>query len=145
MHLMLPVSFRRDYQPAPRNNVIPLHVLGVRARLDRGQKHACLIAFMQTQFTTLRWLSGRELLARVHSLAQKERQASACLIAHVAELESSELYRPESCSSMFIYCTLTCTRDIQQIEPSGPCFLGTDCRACAGCKRLPALRTPLSP
>ena len=64
-----------------------------------------LLTLMQTQFTELRRLSNKELLARVHSLAQKERQASACLIAHLAELESRELYLPEGCSSMFTYCT----------------------------------------
>src|SRR5687768_15495216 len=60
---------------------------------------------MPTQFTALRRLSDKELLARVHSIAQKERQASACLIAHLAELEIRGLYLPEGCSSMFTYCT----------------------------------------
>src|SRR5687768_2526106 len=59
---------------------------------------------MQTYFTALRLLSDKELLARVHSIAQKERQASACLIAHLAELDSRGLYLPEGCSSMFTYC-----------------------------------------
>ncbi len=50
-------------------------------------------------------LSNHELLARVKSLAQGEREATAALIAHLAELGERRLYLAEGCSSLFTYCT----------------------------------------
>ncbi|MGH2453678.1 MAG: HNH endonuclease [bacterium] len=50
-------------------------------------------------------LSNGELLTRVKSLAADERQATAALIAHLAELEERRLYLAEGCSSLFTYCT----------------------------------------
>jgi len=50
-------------------------------------------------------LSNQELLTRVKSLAEGERQATAALIAHLAELEERRLYLAEGCSSLFTYCT----------------------------------------
>ncbi len=50
-------------------------------------------------------LSNQELLARVTHLAQRERAATAALIAHLAELDARRLYLAEGCSSLFTYCT----------------------------------------
>jgi len=50
-------------------------------------------------------LSNHELLLRVKSLAQGEREATAVLIALLAELEARRLYLAEGCSSLFTYCT----------------------------------------
>jgi hypothetical protein len=50
-------------------------------------------------------LSNQELLARVKSLAEGERQATVALIAHLAELDERRLYLAEGCSSLFTYCT----------------------------------------
>jgi hypothetical protein len=50
-------------------------------------------------------LSNHELLARVKHLAQREREATAALIAHLAELDARRLYLAEGCSSLFTYCT----------------------------------------
>jgi hypothetical protein len=50
-------------------------------------------------------LSNHELLLRVKSLAQGEREATSVLIAHLAELEVRRLYLAEGCSSLFTYCT----------------------------------------
>ncbi len=50
-------------------------------------------------------LSNHELLARVKSLAQAEREATAVLIAHLAELDERCLYLAEGYSSLFMYCT----------------------------------------
>ncbi len=50
-------------------------------------------------------LSNTELLARVKHLAQREREATASLIAHLAELDERRLYLAEGCSSRFTYCT----------------------------------------
>ncbi|HEV8352563.1 MAG TPA: HNH endonuclease signature motif containing protein [bacterium] len=49
-------------------------------------------------------LSDRDLLARVEVLAQREREATATLIAHLAELEERRLYLGEGCSTLFAYC-----------------------------------------
>ncbi len=50
-------------------------------------------------------LSNTELLARVTHLAEREREATAALIAHLAELDARRLYLAEGCSSLFTYCT----------------------------------------
>ncbi len=50
-------------------------------------------------------LSNDELLARVKHLAEREREATASLIAHLAELDQRRLYLAEGYSSLFAYCT----------------------------------------
>src|SRR5881296_2218816 len=51
-------------------------------------------------------LSDRDLLARLEVLASKEREASAELVAHLAELDSRPaLYAAQGYSSLFSYCT----------------------------------------
>ncbi|MDQ7844823.1 MAG: hypothetical protein RB145_13865, partial [Armatimonadota bacterium] len=50
-------------------------------------------------------LSDGELLARVRDLAQREREGTAALIAHLAVLDRRRLYLREGYSSLFTYCT----------------------------------------
>ncbi len=50
-------------------------------------------------------LSSDELVARVKHLAEREREATASLVAHLAELDERRLYLAEGCSSLFTYCT----------------------------------------
>src|SRR5712692_4689901 len=51
-------------------------------------------------------LSDRDLLARLEVLASKEREASAELVAHLAELDSRPaLYAARGYGSLFNYCT----------------------------------------
>jgi hypothetical protein len=49
-------------------------------------------------------LSNKELLAQVKNLARDEREATASLVAHLAELDERRLYLGEGCSSLFAYC-----------------------------------------
>ena len=50
-------------------------------------------------------LSDLELLSTVKTLVADERQATAQLIAALAELDARRLYLGEGCSSLFAYCT----------------------------------------
>jgi 5-methylcytosine-specific restriction endonuclease McrA len=50
-------------------------------------------------------LSDAELLVEVSTLAGAERQATARLIAALAEVDIRRLYLAEGCSSLFTYCT----------------------------------------
>jgi hypothetical protein len=50
-------------------------------------------------------LSDAELIQHVKRLAANERQATAQLIAHLAEMDARRLYLGEGCSSLFTYCT----------------------------------------
>ncbi len=50
-------------------------------------------------------LSDHALLAQVHDLAQREREATVALIVHLAELDERRLYLAEGYSSLFKYCT----------------------------------------
>jgi len=62
---------------------------------------------MQTNILTLAaTLSDDDLLARLHALAGKEREASAELVAHLAELDTrAALYVADGYGSLFSYCT----------------------------------------
>lgn len=57
---------------------------------------------MAPSFATL---TDTELLATVRQLAGRERQATAALIASLAEVDARRLYLGEGCSSLFAYCT----------------------------------------
>src|SRR5258707_14153290 len=54
---------------------------------------------------TLSHLSDGELVAAVARLAQDERDASASLIAHLAELYGRRLHERAGYASLFTYCT----------------------------------------
>jgi hypothetical protein len=54
---------------------------------------------------TLARLSNDQLISRVKDLARCEQQATARLVAHLAELDTRRLYLSEGCSSLFTYCT----------------------------------------
>jgi hypothetical protein len=59
---------------------------------------------MATTNTDFRNLSDRELLDEVHRLATTERQATARVVASLAELDARRLYLGEGFSSLFTYC-----------------------------------------
>lgn len=54
---------------------------------------------------SLNRLTDEELLTRLKALTQKEREATARVVAHLALVDARRLYLPEGCSSMFTYCT----------------------------------------
>jgi hypothetical protein len=49
-------------------------------------------------------LSDDDLVSQVKSLARSEREATATLIAHLAELDARRLYLGAGFSSLFTYC-----------------------------------------
>jgi hypothetical protein len=49
-------------------------------------------------------LSDADLIARVKSLSVREREATAQLVAHLAELDTRDAYLREGYPSLFIYC-----------------------------------------
>ncbi len=53
---------------------------------------------------SLRQLSDAELIARVKSLAARERRATALLVAHLAELDTRDVHLRAGYSSLFVYC-----------------------------------------
>ncbi len=50
-------------------------------------------------------LSDEEVLEQVKLLAHRERELTAALIVHLAELDARRLYLAEGYSSLFTYCT----------------------------------------
>jgi hypothetical protein len=54
--------------------------------------------------TTAARLSNRDLLARLKTLAGRERSATVELIAHLAELDRRKLHREQGYGSLFSYC-----------------------------------------
>ncbi len=53
----------------------------------------------------LNTLSDRELIAEIRRLAERERQATADVIAALMEMDARKLYLAEGCPSLFAYCT----------------------------------------
>ena len=58
-----------------------------------------------TTIDPLTHLSDDQLVARVQTLTNNERQATVALIASRAEFDARRLYLREGCSSLFTYCT----------------------------------------
>jgi hypothetical protein len=58
----------------------------------------------QDLLSSLRRLTDAELLARVEALARRERGATALLVAHLAELDTRDVYLRSGFSSLFTYC-----------------------------------------
>jgi hypothetical protein len=54
--------------------------------------------------SSIRRLSDDELVARVKSLAARERRATALLVAHLAELDARDVHLRAGYSSLFAYC-----------------------------------------
>lgn len=52
----------------------------------------------------LRKLSSKELIANLKALVARDRQLTAEVIAHIAEVDSRGLFLESACSSMFSYC-----------------------------------------
>jgi HNH endonuclease len=53
----------------------------------------------------LRGLSDRELIAETHRLSERDRHATAHVIAALMEMDARELHLAEGCSSLYAYCT----------------------------------------
>jgi 5-methylcytosine-specific restriction endonuclease McrA len=53
----------------------------------------------------LQRLSDRELIAETHRLAERDRHATAHVIAALTEMDARELYLAEGCPSLYAYCT----------------------------------------
>src|SRR5438874_10008379 len=60
---------------------------------------------MGTNFHGLAALTDRQLLVQVKTLVASEREATANLMASLAELDERRLYLGEGFSSLFAYCT----------------------------------------
>src|SRR5262245_55191880 len=76
-------------------------------RLHKGREWTMVERNMQINLLDVAAaLSDTELLASVKKLAAEERQATAQLVAHLAEVDARRLYLGEGCSSLFTYCTL---------------------------------------
>jgi hypothetical protein len=80
----------------------------IGGRLRRPPKHVrgpCYNADMQNDIlTSLTRLSDAELVARVKSLVARERDATAQLVAHLAELDTRDVYLREGYGSLYAYC-----------------------------------------
>ena len=54
--------------------------------------------------TSLTRLSDAELVSRVKSLIARERDATAHLVAHLAEMDTRDLHLREGYESLYVYC-----------------------------------------
>jgi hypothetical protein len=87
----------------PRFGVIPAVIHSIQPDVV-AQKVACYEGNMTTTFS-FHDFSDRELLAEMTRLAASEREATARLVASLAEVDARRLYLSEGCSSLFTYCT----------------------------------------
>jgi hypothetical protein len=93
---------------------------------------------MNTNFLALAsGLSDRDLLARIAALAGKERETSAELVAHLAELDTrSSLYAGQGHGSLFTYCT-----EVLRLSEDAACNRIYAARAC---RRFPVILDALT-
>ena len=76
------------------------------SRLQRVHQMTMLERSMQINLLDMAAaLSDAELIQDVKRLAANERQTTAQLVAHLAEMDARRLYLGEGCSSLFTYCT----------------------------------------
>ena len=54
--------------------------------------------------SVLAQLSDGDLVARMRALIARERESAAELVAHLAELDTRELYLKEGYGSLYVYC-----------------------------------------
>src|SRR5262245_18289157 len=60
---------------------------------------------MKTQLRSIAArLTNHQLIAQVQELARHERETTASLVAHLAELDARKLYLGQGCSSLYTYC-----------------------------------------
>jgi len=71
---------------------------------NRGAMPEATWGTRQALLTSLRRLSDDELVARLKGLAARERRATALLVAHLAELDTRDVYLRAGYSSLFTYC-----------------------------------------
>ena len=53
---------------------------------------------------SLTHLTDGDLLQSLATLVQRDRNTTALLVAHLAEVDARELYLPAACTSMHVYC-----------------------------------------
>jgi hypothetical protein len=70
---------------------------------DEGRRSRSYIVPMRETLAPAR-LSDGELVSEVKRLAQREKEATAALVASLAEFDARRLYLGEGCSSLFVYC-----------------------------------------
>src|SRR6185503_1510674 len=81
---------------------------------------------------TANGLSDRDLLARLDALADRERNVSAELVAHLAALDRRpSLYAAEGYSSLFSYCT-----EALRLSEDAAC---SRIEAARACRRFPVI------
>jgi hypothetical protein len=92
----------REWKPL-ETSIRPVEIASC-AIVER-QKLRCYNWIMQKDPRSLAGLSDEELLVKVKVLAGREREATAQLIASLAELDVRRLYLGEGFPSLFTYCT----------------------------------------
>src|SRR5262245_11766063 len=102
----MPSCASQAHESAAAMSRAPGVTVYVTTRHYKGHERAMLERSMQISLLdAAAVLSDTELLATVKRLAAQERQATAQLVAHLAEVDVRRLYLGEGCSSLFTYCT----------------------------------------
>src|SRR5215813_6470440 len=71
----------------------------------RRSRTSSYIESMKTEHRSIIALSDQQLIAQVIQLARHEREATASLVAYLAEFGARKLYLVEGTASLFTYCT----------------------------------------
>jgi hypothetical protein len=96
-----PRIVRPDYGPAMSVEPVEIASSGILER----QKLRCYNGSMQKNSSSLMHLTDTQLILEVKTLAAGERDATARLIASLAEFDLRRLYLGEGFRSLFTYCT----------------------------------------
>jgi hypothetical protein len=86
-------GLRRDESPK---------TFGARHSDSEKRKITVICGVMHTYALT--HVTDEELLADLAALVENDRQTTAALLAHLAEVDARELFLPAACTSMHVYC-----------------------------------------
>jgi hypothetical protein len=80
------------------------HSKAFRARHGDSERPNFIVIWEVMQSYALSQVTDEELLADLHALVVTDRQTTAALLAHLAEVDARELFLPAACTSMHVYC-----------------------------------------
>jgi hypothetical protein len=90
--------------PTASRCVLIFSLTRVSAAIVVGSKRRCYKEIMNSKFSVAD-LSDAQLISEVKARAARECDATAALVASLAELDERRLYLGEGCASLFTYCT----------------------------------------
>ena len=82
--------------------------------------NTCDVISTAWTLTPVTQLSNQALLDATARTASEERHVTAKLLSLLAEVDARKIYLGEGCSSLFVYCTRSCTCRSRRLTAGSP-------------------------